>query len=116
MVNIEDIRTFCLSHPGTTEDIKWGNDLCFSVGGKMFCVVVLTGTMTISFKVTEEEFDEVSSSEGFIPAPYVARYKWVLLEDPGKISKKALLDYIKQSYTLVKSKLSKNVLKVHGLG
>ena len=110
MVNIEDIRTFCLVLPGTTEDLKWGNDLCFCLAGKMFCVTGLAGTMTISFKVTDEEFDEVSSSEGFIPAPYMARHKWVLLKDPGKITRKNLLAYIKQSYALVRSKLSKKAL------
>ena len=25
------------SWPGVTSDVKWGNDLIFSVGGKMFC-------------------------------------------------------------------------------
>ena len=115
MVNIEDIRAFCLALQGTTEDIKWGNDLCFCIGGKMFCVTILTGTLTLSFKVNDEEFAEVSSSDGFIPAPYAARYKWVLLEDPDKITKKELLVYIKQSYDLVRSKLSRKVLKEHGL-
>lgn len=38
---IEDIQTICKSLPGVTEDIKWGHDLVFSIGGKMFCVVGL---------------------------------------------------------------------------
>jgi predicted DNA-binding protein (MmcQ/YjbR family) len=37
-MNIEQLRKFCLSFPGATEDIKWGADLCFCVGEKMFCV------------------------------------------------------------------------------
>ena len=37
-MNIEQLRKFCLSFPGATEDIKWGADLCFCVGAKMFCV------------------------------------------------------------------------------
>jgi predicted DNA-binding protein (MmcQ/YjbR family) len=114
-MHIEEIRSFCLKLPGATEDIKWGNDLCFCIAGKMFCVAVLQGPLKISFKVTDEEFDEVSNSDGFIPAPYVARHKWVLLEDPGKISGKKLQAYIKQSYELVKAKLSKKALKAHRL-
>ena len=35
-MDIEDIRIMCTSLPGVTEDIKWGNDLVFSVGGKCF--------------------------------------------------------------------------------
>ena len=106
-MNIEDIRSFCLALPGVTEDIKWGHDLCFCIAKKMFCVTSLQEPLTISFKVTDEEFDEVSNSEGFVPAPYVARYKWVLLENPARMEKKKLLAYITQSYQLVKMKLPK---------
>ena len=106
-MNIEDIRSFCLTLPGVTEDVKWGNDLCFCIAKKMFCVTGLKGPLQVSFKVTDEEFDELSNSDGFVPAPYVARYKWVLLEDPAKVSKKKLQAYITQSYELVKKKLPK---------
>jgi len=37
-MTIESLRKYCLSFPGATEDIKWGADLCFCVGAKMFCV------------------------------------------------------------------------------
>ena len=40
-MNIEEIQNLCKQLPGVTEDIKWGNDLCFSVGGKMFLVAGL---------------------------------------------------------------------------
>jgi len=107
-MNIEDIRSFCLTLPGVTEDIKWGHDLCFCIAKKMFCVTSLQEPLTISFNVTDEEFDEVSNSEGFAPAPYVARYKWVLLENPAKVGKKKLQAYITQSYELVQRKLPKS--------
>ncbi len=114
-MDIEDIRKICLALPGTTEGIKWGNDLCFCVAGKMYCATGLSGPLTISFKVGDEEFAEVSCREGFIPAPYVARYRWVLLEEPKKISRKELQSLITKSYGLVKARLSKKVLKEKGL-
>lgn len=80
-MNIEFLRKFCLSLPAATEDIKWGADLCFSVGGKMFCVTSIDGPLKISFKVPDEDFEELAAQEGFIPAPYMARNKWVLLTD-----------------------------------
>lgn len=110
-MNIEQLRAFCLSMPSATEDIKWGQDLCFCIGGKMFCVTGLTGPLKISMKVKDEEFDELSSSEGIIPAPYVARYKWIMVEDTSKFTKKEWEHYIRQSYELVRSKLPKKVLK-----
>ena len=37
-MTLETLRTLCLSFPGATEQIQWGSDLVFKVGGKMFCV------------------------------------------------------------------------------
>jgi len=33
-MNIEEIQSLCKQLPGVTKYIKWGSDLCFSVGGK----------------------------------------------------------------------------------
>ena len=109
-MTIEDIRSICKKLPAVTEDVKWGADLCFCIGAKMFCVTGLETTpVTVSFKVSDEEFEEVSARPGFRPADYVARYKWVTVEDMKKISRKELERFIKQSYDLVKSKLSKKL-------
>ena len=50
-MNIEQLRKYCLSFPHATEDVKWGNDLCFCVGGKMFCVTGLAFFATALFAV-----------------------------------------------------------------
>ena len=115
-MDIENIRLMCKQLPGVTEDIKWGNDLVFSVGGKMFCVAGLEQSpTTASFKVTDEEFDEMSSRSGFKPAPYVAKYKWVWMDDINKLKKAEWKHYVKQSYDLVKEKLPAKVKKQLGL-
>ncbi|NUY79382.1 MmcQ/YjbR family DNA-binding protein [Flavobacterium sp. MAH-1] len=115
MTDVEAIRSFCNSLEKVTEDIKWGHDLVFSVGEKMFCVTGLDQTPTsITFKVTDAEFEELTSGEIFKPAPYVARYKWVLLEDANAIAKKELEAYITQSYGLVKDKLPPKIKKQLG--
>lgn len=108
-MDVEPIRSFCLSLPAVTEDVKWGNDLCFSVGEKMFCVTSLEGPLKFSFKVTDEEFEEVSARDGFMPAPYMARAKWVLVTDFSKLKKQERERYIRQSYELIKQKLTKRV-------
>ncbi|MET0759318.1 MAG: MmcQ/YjbR family DNA-binding protein [Flavobacterium sp.] len=111
-MNIEELQQLCKSLPSVTEDIKWGNDLCFCIGGKMFCVVGLNQSPTsASFKVLDEEFEEMSSREGFKPAPYVARYKWVLAEDINVFSNSEWQHYVAQSYTLIKDKLPAKVKK-----
>lgn len=37
-MNAEPLISFCRNLPKATEDIKWGKDLVFSVGNKMFAV------------------------------------------------------------------------------
>jgi predicted DNA-binding protein (MmcQ/YjbR family) len=115
-MNIDDIKNICFGLPHVTEDIKWGNDLVFMVGGKMFCVVGLNQSPTsASFKVTEEEFDEMSTRMHFKPAPYVAKYKWVLIEDLSKMKPGEWQHYLEQSHALVKAKLTPKIKKQLGI-
>ena len=115
-MNVEEIQAVCKTLPFVTEDIKWGHDLVFSIGGKMFCVVGLDQSPTsASFKVKDEEFEEISNRGGFKPAPYVAKYKWVWIDDVQKMSKKDWKHFIRQSYDLVKEKLPPKIKKQLGL-
>lgn len=114
-MDIEILRSICLKLEGATEDIKWGNDLCFCIAEKMFCVAGLLPPLQISFKVKDEEFEELINKQGIVPAPYVARYKWILIEDVNTFSKKQWEHYIRQSYELIKSKLSKKQLNKFNL-
>ena len=111
----ELIQKFCLSLPATTEDIKWDNDLCFSIGGKMFCVMSLELPFKCSFKVRDDEFDELSNSDGFMPAPYMARAKWVTVTKPTVLNKSEWEKFIRQSYELKKAKLTKKTRKELGI-
>lgn len=111
-MNIEDISNLCLSLPMVTQDIKWGHDLVFSIGGKMFCVIGLDQVPTsASFKVTDEEFEEISTLPGFKPAPYVAKYKWVYIDDITRMKHSDWEKFINQSYNLVKAKLTNKIKK-----
>ena len=114
-MDIEWLRKYCLSLPATSEDVKWGNDLCFMVAGKMFCVAALEPPQNIAFKVPDDVFEELSRSDGFIPAPYMARAKWVMLQNLSRLTRKQLEKYILESYNLVKNKLPKKLLKELGI-
>lgn len=77
-MNLELLREFCLELPHATADVKGGNNLCFMIAEKMFFVTGLESTPTgATFKVAPEGFDRIIGKEGFGPAPYMARYKWV---------------------------------------
>ncbi len=114
-MDIEDIRKICLSLKAVTEDVKWDNDLCFSVLGKMFCVAGLDKPLKIAFKVPDEEFEEMSQREGIIPAPYMARAKWVLVKEVNRLGKTEWKHYIDRSYELVKARIPKKALREAGL-
>ncbi|WP_299699886.1 MmcQ/YjbR family DNA-binding protein [uncultured Pontibacter sp.] len=110
-MNIEDLRAYCLGLKGVTEDVKWDNDLCLLVGGKMFCVTNLEGESRISFKVPEGDYGEISTLTGIIPAPYMARNKWVQVQAWDRFADAEWEFYVKQSYELVKAKLTKKLQK-----
>lgn len=111
-MNIEQLRKFCLSFPGATEDIKWGADLCFCVGAKMFCV---TGADSIegglSLKCTPEKFTELIEREGIDPAAYVGRYKWVRIANLDAVTLDELKALLSKSYQLVFDKLPPKIKK-----
>jgi predicted DNA-binding protein (MmcQ/YjbR family) len=107
-MTIESVRRFCLALPAVTEDIKWDDDLVFSVGGKMFCVAMLEPPHRLSFKCDDEVFGELIEREGIIPAPYLARAKWVSLETlDGPMEWTELERRLRRAYDLVKASLTK---------
>lgn len=110
-MDIESVRTHCLSFPHATENVQWGNDLCFKLAGKMFAVAALDSTAKycMSLKCTPEKFLELTEQDGIDPAPYVARYHWVALETFDALPDKELKALLKNSYEMVRDKLPKKV-------
>ena len=106
-MNIEELREFCLSLPGVTEDIKWGEHLVFSVAGKIFCLSDLVPPIHVAFKIPEAQFDDLTQVEGIIQAPHFARRQWVSILDENLLNRAGWEHHIRQSYDLVASKLPK---------
>jgi predicted DNA-binding protein (MmcQ/YjbR family) len=115
-MNLESIRTFCKRLPHVTEDIKWGHDLCFLIGGKMFAVASLDTAEghCLSFKCTPEEFAELVEVNGIVPAPYMARNHWVMMEKYDALRDAEVEAFVTRSYAMVKAKLTKSALAALG--
>lgn len=108
-MTLETVRTICRALPEVTEDVKWGHDLCFSVGKKMFTAVDLEPPHEIAFKCTPETFAELVERPGIVPAPYAAKNMWVMEQELGEtLDRKELAALIRQSYDLVVAKLPKS--------
>jgi predicted DNA-binding protein (MmcQ/YjbR family) len=107
-MTIDQLRKLCLSFPGATEKITWGHDLTFRVHDKIFAVTVLEpAPVWLSFKCSPENFAELTERAGIIPAPYLARAKWVALETKDALSDPELSSLLRESYDLVVAKLPK---------
>jgi len=112
-MNVDRIREVCLSLPGATEQIQWGDNLVFKVAGKIFVIATLEAGGRFSFKCPDETFYELTELPGISPAPYLARAHWVLIDPaacrlrPGEIEK-----LLRQSYDLVAAKLPKKTQAV----
>ena len=108
-MTLETIRAICRTFPGVTEDVKWGNDLCFCVGGKMFAAMDLNPPHGIGFKCTPEDFGELTERPGVRPAPYLARAMWVQEEVLGSaLSRRDFERVLRSAYDLVVAKLPKS--------
>jgi len=109
MPGVDWIRELCLSFPEVTEDMPWGDDLCFKVRGKIFAGAVLSDGRfpRITLKCSPETFHELLEVEGIVPAPYVGRYKWIQLSHSNVLPAGELESLIRQSYELVIAKAPK---------
>jgi len=109
-MNIDQLRKICLSFVGATEQIQWGDDLLFKVGGKMFAVTPLEpARIWLSLKADPEEFAELTERPGIIPAPYLARAKWIAIETPETLPQTEVAALLRKSYELVAAKLPRAV-------
>src|SRR3989442_2863406 len=91
---------FCRSLPKVTEDIKWGKDLVFSIGGKMFAVFNSEDVTNFSFKTTPDKFAVLTTMDGVKPAPYAARFHWVAVVLAGALPAGVAKQLIVESYEL----------------
>ena len=103
----DSLLDFCRGLPGVTEDVKWGDNLVFSVALKMFAVFDLPDRQRLSFKVDPLIFETLTGQDGIIPAPYLARHHWVAVTERERIPQGTLEDFLEESHRLVAAKLPK---------
>jgi predicted DNA-binding protein (MmcQ/YjbR family) len=101
----ESLKDFCRSLPGTTEDIKWGSDHVFSVGKKMYASFDEDSEKDFAFKCDDIDFERLTGIDGIIPAPYAARFGWVMVQRPAVLRKKEWQRLLRKSYDQVFAKL-----------
>ena len=82
----DELHKAAMAFPGATMNVQWGDDHIYKVAGKMFAGAD-GACSNLSFKATDIAFEALTSTGRARPAPYMARAKWVMLDDP-KLTKK----------------------------
>jgi predicted DNA-binding protein (MmcQ/YjbR family) len=104
-MNLDSLRALCLSFPRASENVQWEDKLSFKVDGKIFAMLGLESVpMRLVFKCDPETFAELTERQGIVPAPYVGRYRWVMLESMDAVPDAELDRLIRVSYAMVARK------------
>lgn len=122
----EEFDIYCASLTATTNVIQWGNASVWKVGGKIFAICSNWGEdikdpntgkfgIKISFKVSDLAFELLPDQEGIIPAPYLARAKWVQLETMETMEDEEIKSHIDAAHEIIGRKLTKKRQKELGL-
>ena len=105
------LRRLCLSLPGAVESVQWGDQHVYKVGGRMFAIIGMDGrTFTgLSLKVSPDSFHILIREPGIVPAPYLARAGWVMLERLDALPDEHVRAYLVRAHALIFAKLPKKM-------
>ena len=117
-MNIEEFREYCLTKPGTTEELPFDEDtLVFKVAGKMYALCSISefnGGITLKCEPAlaielRELYDQVQ------PGYHMSKIHWITVLPEAGIPNDLLVTWIDNSYALVAGKLPKNQRQALGL-
>ena len=111
----DPLYELCRSLPGVTEDVKWGDNLVFSVGRKMFAVFNVPAGEPFSFKAEADVFTMLTQQPGIRPAPYLARHSWIAVDRRDVLPLETVQDLMEEAHALVAAKLPKRLRQELGL-
>lgn len=108
----EQFDKAALALPAATMTVQWGADQVYKVGGKMFAVL---GEGGFSFKASDVAFEVLTETGPGVPAPYLARAKWVRFYDLAAADADEVADWLKTAHGLIAAKLTKKARAELGL-
>jgi len=110
-MNIEELREYCLSLPGTTEDFPFNEvTLVFKIGGKIYALTNLDGPLSVNLKCDPEFAISLRESYPAVrPGYHMNKVHWNTVDVDGSVADKQLKQWIDHSYNLVCKSLPKAV-------
>lgn len=125
-MTLDDYNALCKSLTGTTHVVQWGGSHVWKVGGKIFAISELgtgpdkaepgqDGSVAIAFKCADMSYRMLTELPGIIPAPYLARAKWVRVEPDADFTDDDRKTYIAEAHRIISAKLTKKLQAELGL-
>lgn len=115
-MNIEQLRTYCLSKPHTSEDFPFDkNTLVFKVAGKMFALAPLSkwesGLASVNLKANPDYALELRATyESIVPGFHMSKKHWnTLYIYKGELQAKFICELIDHSYNMVVNGMTKKL-------
>ncbi len=107
-MRFDDFNAMVLGLPGAVLTIKWGHDRVYCLGGKMFAHAGPMGREPSHylFKASDLAFEMLVDSGAAVPAPYLARARWVQVAS-SVLCDEDLSAYVRQAHALIAGKLTR---------
>ncbi len=118
MITREQFNQHCATLKGTTHVIQWGGADVWKIGGKIFAIAPRVGEgefQTISIKVNDFVYEILTQKDGIVPAPYLARAKWIQIQSPDAMTDEDLIQHVTDAYEIITTKLTKTLRHELGL-
>lgn len=108
-MNIEELRDYCLTLKGATEDFPFDETtLVFKVVGKIFCMTDLQDKLSVALKNDPEKNIELREEYPAVkPGYHLNKTHWNTIEIDGSMPDDLIKNLIDESYDLVVLKLKK---------
>jgi predicted DNA-binding protein (MmcQ/YjbR family) len=103
-MNLEELRAYCLSKPGTEETLPFGPDtLVFKVGGKVYLLVGMDEEeLRFNVKCDPDRAEELRAEYACVrPGYHMNKKHWNTILIDGTVPRSLVRSWIDHSYALV---------------
>lgn len=107
-MNIEDVRTYCLSLRGVSEDMPYGEGwVVYRIERKIFLHIALERGLIAIKLIPEHALELRNQYSGITPAWHMNKTHWSDVALDGTVPSRLIKELINESYSLVLNKLPK---------
>lgn len=110
-MDAEQIREYCLSKKGVTEEFPFDEvTLVFKVMGRIFALVALDGDLSVNLKCEPSRAMELRERFSAVrPGYHMNKKHWNTVYIDGSLSRSQLTELIDHSYDMVTAGLSRKL-------